>query len=266
MATSAMSSCDAMATGNSSRGNKAIDKISREFKIINGLKLMNEAINLSEYPSNFPIKTKEKLEAWKLTRFKELEVELKEASADAKSHCRVEDCKYETNGFGGFCHLHQSIARTVTTLVNARLCKNDDCTNKLHVTGDNKICDTCEKGDLKISTNGAPLMSNEEIQTMVKKDFEPVLSFIADYKRENPQHAKTITAYCGQTVRGFYKERLGEHAKNPERNAWFKTLVLRTLGDVYNANKYKYESIVYMCEIFGKEHILNKMSGGGNHV
>jgi hypothetical protein len=194
MATGAMSSRDAMAIENSSRGNKAIDKISREFKIINGLKVMNEAINLSEYPSNFPIETKEKLEAWKLTRFKELEVELKEASADAKSHCRVEDCKYETHQTGGFCRLHRSIATSVSNLVNARLCNNDDCTNKLQAYGDIKICVTCEKGDLKISTNGAPLNSNEEIRAMIIEDFKPVLSFIADYKRENPQHAKTITA------------------------------------------------------------------------
>jgi DNA-directed RNA polymerase subunit RPC12/RpoP len=38
------------------------------------------------------------------------------------------------------------------------------------------------------------------------------------------------------------------------------------LDDVENANNYEHECIIFMCEIFGKKNVLNKMPGGGNHA
>jgi hypothetical protein len=151
---------------------------SREIKFVDGgLKALKEAIHSSEYTSNFPIESKQKIEAWKIIRFGELKVELKETTADAKKKCRVEMCIFEPYD-SGLCRLHYSIAGTVTHLVNGRLCKTENCSNKALCYSECGQCLSCEKGDMKISTTGAPLMSREEIREMLKKDFEPAQQYI----------------------------------------------------------------------------------------
>jgi hypothetical protein len=75
---------------------------SRDFKFVDrGFKALEHAIHSSEYTSNFPIESKQKIEAWKIIRFGELKVELKEAT---EKNCRTRWPLSLASLNSGHCH------------------------------------------------------------------------------------------------------------------------------------------------------------------